>query len=129
MNWRKRLAGALGFEPRQTDPESVVLPLDDAPKLELVGQQIQSLLSNRPPADRQTSARSSPSNALSSGPHYTPAAQPPSADGVVEYRTRLTVPPGPVSIADQLSPFPHVNCDLFWVLHWELCKAWYGRGR
>ena len=26
-----KMAGALGFEPSQTDPESVVLPLDDAP--------------------------------------------------------------------------------------------------
>ena len=31
LNFCKHLAGEEGFEPSQTDPESVVLPLDDSP--------------------------------------------------------------------------------------------------
>ena len=31
-NWLLLLAGGLGFEPRLTESESVVLPLDDPPK-------------------------------------------------------------------------------------------------
>src|SRR6185437_1390474 len=43
---RLRLAGELGFEPRQTESESVVLPLHHSPKL---SGYINDIAGNRPP--------------------------------------------------------------------------------
>src|SRR3954452_18078297 len=46
MELRKKLAGELGFEPRQTESESVVLPLHHSPRIAQRLQHVRASMAN-----------------------------------------------------------------------------------